>query len=63
MKDLYRIDEVCKMLDISRSTLYRKINAGEIKGINFGSRLTRIPREEITKMMEKVESENDPQKE
>jgi len=51
LKELYRTDEVCEMLNISRRTLYRKIVAGEIAAIRFGPRLTRVRKEEILRVL------------
>lgn len=44
--DVLKVTEVCEMLGISRSTLYRIIRAGEIRVLEIGPRFI-IPKQSV----------------
>lgn len=46
----FRPDEIARMLNISRRTVYRKVRKGEIKAYKIG-KLIRIPRDEIERII------------
>ena len=47
----YRVPEVCKMLGISRATLYRRVKTGEIAILKLGGR-TLVKREGLDRLIE-----------
>jgi excisionase family DNA binding protein len=50
---LYRVIEVCARLAMSRSSIYREIEAGNLKAIKRGKSL-RISAEEIARYVESL---------
>ena len=54
-KDYLSINEVCKLIGISRRTVYRLIERGEIKKIKIGSR-TLIKRSLLIRLLENEET-------
>ena len=44
---LLRINEVCVLLGISRSAVYREIEAKRIRAVGIGKRSKRVSKEEI----------------
>jgi len=54
---LYRVIEVCARLAMSRSSIYREIEAGNLKAIKRGKSL-RISAEEIARYVESLPSSN-----
>lgn len=51
------IDKALMLLGISRATLYRLINAGEIRTIHLSSRVVRIEMAEIERFLTKKTAE------
>jgi excisionase family DNA binding protein len=49
---LLRITEVGALLGISRSAVYREIEAGRLKAIVINKRSKRVPREELSRYVE-----------
>jgi excisionase family DNA binding protein len=49
---LLRITEVGALLGISRSAVYREIEAGRLRAIVINQRSKRVPREEISRYVE-----------
>ena len=54
---LYRVIEVCARLAMSRSSIYREIEAGNLKAIKRGKSL-RISAEEIARYVESLPASN-----
>ena len=54
---LYRVIEVCARLAMSRSSIYREIEVGNLKAIKRGKSL-RISAEEIARYVESLPSSN-----
>ena len=54
-KDYLSINEVCKLIGISRRTVYRLIEQGDIKKIKIGSR-TLIKRSALNRLLENKET-------
>jgi len=54
---LYRVIEVCTRLAMSRSSIYREIEAGNLKAIKRGKSL-RISAEEIARYVESLPASN-----
>jgi excisionase family DNA binding protein len=48
---LLPIPEAAKQLSVSKATLYRRINSGEIRSVKLGA-LRRVPLSEITRLAE-----------
>jgi len=48
----YRVPEVCKMLGISRATLYRRVKTGEITLHKIGGAIVVVKREELVRFIE-----------
>jgi len=51
---LLRVDEVASRLDVSRRTVYRKIEAGEIPAVRLGSNpgeAIRVPEAELVEWL------------
>jgi excisionase family DNA binding protein len=46
----YRVPEVCKMLGISRATLYRRVKTGEIAILKLGG-IALVEREGLERML------------
>ena len=57
--DLMRLGDVCRQLQISRSTLYTMMEGGEIAFVKLG-RLRRIKRVDVSAMIEANRRENLP---
>lgn len=51
--EFYSIDEAAAILSISRSTLLRLINEGNLKAIRLGNRIIRISYPDLLKFLEK----------
>lgn len=49
---LLRITEVGALLGISRSAVYREIEAGRLRAIVINQRSKRVPREEVSRYVE-----------
>lgn len=49
---LLRITEVCALLGISRSAVYREIEAGRLRAIVINKRSKRVPRDEVARYVE-----------
>ena len=49
---LLRITEVGALLGISRSAVYREIEAGRLKAIVINQRSKRVPRDEVSRYVE-----------
>ena len=49
---LLRITEVGALLGISRSAVYREIEAGRLKAIVINKRSKRVPRDEVSRYVE-----------
>jgi excisionase family DNA binding protein len=56
-KEFLSINEVCQLVGISRRTVYRLIEQGELKKIKIGSR-TLIKRSALNKLLNKKETDN-----
>jgi|LakMenEpi03Aug12_release.lakeMendotaPanAssembly.Ray.scaffolds.fasta_scaffold4460839_1 excisionase family DNA binding protein len=54
---LLRISEVCVLLGISRSAVYREIEAKRIRAVGIGKRSKRVSREEIERYITKKTEE------
>ncbi|MBN2166801.1 MAG: helix-turn-helix domain-containing protein [Marinilabiliaceae bacterium] len=54
-KDYLNVNEVCKLIGISRRTVYRLIEQGDIKKIKIGSR-TLIKRSALNRLLENKET-------
>ena len=52
---LFRPDEVARILDISRWTVYGWINQGRIRSVKIG-RLVRIPESELDRLTDEGQS-------
>ena len=59
-KILYREDDVCALLSLSRSGVRRAMGRGELRGIKVG-RALRFQREELDRFVEALETERDGQ--
>jgi excisionase family DNA binding protein len=58
-KDIYRPDEVARLLDVSRRTIYRMIHSGRISAFKPGNgHVYRIHKTEIEKIMEDENEES-----
>lgn len=55
LTQLYRVTEVCARLAMSRSSIYREIEAGNLLAVKRGKSL-RISAEEITRYVEALPS-------
>ena len=54
MEELYTVSEVAKMLKLkSKQTVYDWISDGTIKAIKIGKRVTRIPKSELERLLQK----------
>jgi excisionase family DNA binding protein len=54
---LYKVEEVLKMLSISRTAFYREKNDGKIKTVNIG-RAVRIKSSDLQNYVESLEMKN-----
>lgn len=54
---LLRINEVCVLLGISRSAVYREIEAKRIRAVGIGKRSKRVSREEVERYIASKEEE------
>ncbi|OIQ16603.1 MAG: hypothetical protein BM557_09840 [Flavobacterium sp. MedPE-SWcel] len=52
IKEILTVKDVATLLTCSTRTAYRLINNGTIKGVNFGSRMTRVQKSELKKVFE-----------
>ena len=50
VEPLFRVGEVVDMLNVSKTTLYRMIDSGELETVEFGGRL-RVPESSIHKAL------------
>ena len=50
-----RIAEVADELNVSRSTIHRMIDRGDLQAIHLGPRLIRIPTEEVRRVLTPTE--------
>jgi excisionase family DNA binding protein len=50
---IYRINHVCAMLNISRSTIYRMVKAGALKKVRLGLNSCGITSESISSLLER----------
>ena len=50
--DMLRVEDVCKLLLISRNSLYVLLKSGELKGFQSG-RMWRIPRQALVEYVKK----------
>lgn len=58
MEKQYKVKEVCNLLGMHRSTLYRKIKNGEIDPpVKDGCRMTRLLESSIIKYQNRLKSE------
>jgi excisionase family DNA binding protein len=57
-KRLFRMDEVAKILGVSRFTVYRWCDHGKIDFVRIGPRMMRIERECVVKFI-KVSGDNE----
>lgn len=55
-KDVVSVDELCRMLKISKNTAYNLIHDGQIKAVRIG-RQYRIPKKNIIKYLDQNSSE------
>lgn len=55
---LLRISEVCVLLGISRSAVYREIEAKRLRAIGIGLRSKRVTREEVERYIASKAEEN-----
>ena len=49
-RPLYRPDEFCEIISVSRATCYRMLNAGELKSVRISNKRL-IPRSEIDRIV------------
>ena len=54
--DMLRVEDVCKLLLISRNSLYILLKSGELKGFQSG-RMWRIPRQALVEYVKKKRTE------
>lgn len=47
-----KIDEVAKLLNVTRQTIHRYIKRGLLTSVKLGNRSTRIPTEDVKKFIE-----------
>lgn len=57
LKSMYRVDEVRKYLQVSRSTIYNMIADGRLEAIRIAGRTLRIPRAAVEKTLESTMEE------
>lgn len=51
-KPYFRLDEVARLFDVSRSTLYRWIEEGRLPSVKIAGKAVRIEREALLKIIE-----------
>ena len=51
MGKLLTTSEVCKILHVSRMTLYKYVNSGMLRRIKFGTRIHRYDAADVNKFM------------
>ena len=56
-KEMYKIKEVARILDISERTVYKFMNEGKIRAIRVGGQW-RIPKSEVEKYTKALEVKN-----
>jgi excisionase family DNA binding protein len=61
-KEFLTVRDVAKLINSSRPTVYRLINKGIIKGVNFAQRKTTVHRSEIDKILLDIQSSTEFQK-
>jgi excisionase family DNA binding protein len=47
----YRVDEVAALLGVSKWTVYRLVNAGQLKLIKIGKRASGVPADSLRNLM------------
>lgn len=52
---LFTVPEACAALRVQKSKLYEMMRAGDIRPIKLGARSTRIPRNEILRLLDHQE--------
>ena len=50
-REFYTVSEAAKMLDVSRTTIWRWINEGRLGAYRVGGRTIRIRRQDVQKML------------
>jgi excisionase family DNA binding protein len=55
MKRVFKVDEVCEQMSLSRSTVYKLIREGHLRTVKFG-RSRRVTDDAITECIAKMEN-------